>query len=579
VKDSRQARRNDLREALAASASAFGSVGIFSCCINLLMLVVPLYMLQVYDRVLMSRSEDTLLMLTILVLGLLLANATLELVRARVMVRISSSLDDRLNGILFSAMHRARLRGGGDQGAQPLRDLDALRTFLTGSGLIAFFDAPWMPVFIAVVFMFHPLLGIIALCGAAVLFVMAVLNEVATRSTLRDATRESLQAQGYAAAALRNGEVIEAMGMLPALRRRWLALHERGIAFQAVASDRAGALTAVVKFLRPLLQVAMLGVGAVLAIEGEITPGVMVAGSIIMGRALAPVEAAIGGWRGFVAARGAYGRLKETLAGQDDRSTRMSLPRPAGQLTVEGLHTAPPGVRKPIIHNVSFALQAGEVLGIIGPSAAGKSTLARAVIGVWPALSGHVRLDGADVSDWDHEELGPHIGYLPQDVELFDGTIAENIARLQEPDSAKVMAAARQAGLHEIILHLPDGYDTRIGDGGSALSGGQRQRVALARALYGEPALVVLDEPNANLDNDGEEALRRALANLKAGGTTVVIVAHRPSILSVADKLLVLRSGRVEAFGPRAEIIAKMTRAVSADGETTRIAAAAVQAQ
>jgi PrtD family type I secretion system ABC transporter len=549
--------------AIGAARGAFVSIGIFSFAINLLMLVVPIYMLQVYDRVLASRSLDTLLMLTLLAVGLLGASALLELVRSRIMVRVGAALDDRLNGAVFSAVHVARVRGAKTQDAQPLRDLETLRTFLTGNAMFAFFDAPWTPMFIGLVFVFHPLLGAIALAGGAVLFVLALLTEMVTARPLGLAGRESMAAQAYAAAGLRNADAIAAMGMLPALRRRWLALHERGIAFQAVASDRAGTVSAVVKFVRPVLQVALLGCGAALAVQQVISPGVMIAASIVMGRALAPVELAIGGWRGFVAARGARRRLRDLLASVPNTGARMPLPRPVGWLEADGLYVAAPNGHTPILHNVSFVLPAGTVLGVIGPSAAGKTTLARALVGIWPPRAGHVRLDGADVADWDDEALGPYVGYLPQDVELFDGTVAENIARLGEPVSEEVIAAARRAGVHEAVLALPDGYDTRIGDDGAVLSGGQRQRIGLARALYGDPALVVLDEPNANLDTAGDEALRRAIDDLKAAGRTVVIVTHRPGVVAAADRLLVLKDGRVDLYGPRAEVMARLTRPVA----------------
>ncbi|MPZ11263.1 MAG: type I secretion system permease/ATPase [Kiloniellaceae bacterium] len=554
--------QNALAEAFQDVRAAFVSIGLFSFFINLLMLTGPLYMLQVYDRVLTSGSEHTLVMLTVVAIGMILTSALLELVRARVLVRVGSRLDGRLNERLFAGLLRRRLQQRESLEGQPLRDLESLRSFLTGSGLISFFDAPWTPLFLAIIFVFHPLLGLVALAGAVVLFALAVASELATRGPLRAAARDSAAAHGFTENTLRNAEVIEAMGMLPGLQRRWLSRHQAALAAQAKASDRGGLLTAAAKFVRPVLQVAILGCGAYLALEQIITPGVMIAASIIMGRALAPVEGAIANWRGFILARGARSRLKEFLGKDSAPTPSMPLPRPKGALAVERLVAAPPGVSKPVLRGISFALLPGESLGIIGPSAAGKSTLARLLVGVWAPSAGHVRLDGADVVEWNHVELGPSLGYLPQDVELFDGTVAENIARFGEPDPGAIVRAAERAGVHEMILHLPDGYDSTIGTGGTALSGGQRQRIGLARALYGEPALVVLDEPNSNLDGEGEEALRRAVKELKALGATVVVVAHRPSVLAGMDKLLVLRDGLIEHFGATEEVLPKVTRAV-----------------
>ncbi|MEQ9606182.1 MAG: type I secretion system permease/ATPase, partial [Kiloniellaceae bacterium] len=542
--------------------SAFTSIGLFSFFINLLMLTGPLYMMQVYDRVLTSGSTHTLAMLTVVAVGMILTSALLELVRSRIFVRIGSRLDRRLNTRLFQGLLRQRLRQAEGAETQPLRDLESLRGFLTGNGLISFFDAPWTPLFLVIIFVLHPLLGLVALSGAVVLFVLAVVSELATRGPLREASRDSSAAHGFTENTLRNAEVIEAMGMLPGLQQRWLQRHQSALAAQAKASDRGGLLTAGAKFVRPVLQVAILGTGAYLALQQEISPGVMIAASIIMGRALAPVEGAIGNWRGFILARGANSRLRTFFERDEAPAPAMPLPRPKGTVSVERLVAAPPGLAKPVLKGISFALGAGESLGVIGPSAAGKSTLARLLVGVWSPATGNVRLDGADVSEWNHVELGPSLGYLPQDVELFDGTVAENIARFAEPDPQAIVRAAQRAGVHEMVLRLPEGYDSRIGTGGMALSGGQRQRLGLARALYGEPALIVLDEPNANLDGEGEEALRRAVLDLKRLGTTVVVIAHRPSVLAGLDKLLVLRDGLIEHFGPTEEVLPKVTKAV-----------------
>lgn len=555
--------KTDLQRALKAARSTFATVGVFSLFINLLMLTAPLYMLQIYDRVLSSKSESTLVMLTIVAGGLLLVLGLLEVVRSRVLVRVGTKLDQQLSNRVFSAIFSYNLKKAGQGSSQSLRDLDTLRQFLTGSGLNAFFDAPWTPLFIAVIFLFHPLLGFVALGGAIAIFILALLNELITRKPLSEANQENVQANKFADASLRNSEVLAAMGMTPGLRQRWADRHENTLALQAVASDRAGTITATSKAFRLMLQVAILGTGAYLAIQQIITPGVMIAASIIMARALAPVEQAIGSWRQFIGARSAYGRLQELLAAIPEQEERMPLPAPEGRLETEKVVATPPGSKQVVLKGVSFALEPGESLGIIGPSAAGKSSLARLLIGVWPPASGHVRLDGADIYDWDHTELGPYLGYLPQDVELFDGTVSENIARFQEPDPDKVVAAAKKADVHEIILGLPDGYDTLIGNDGASLSGGQRQRVGLARALYGDPRLIVLDEPNANLDSAGETALRQALDTLKAEGRTTVVISHKPSLLSVVDKMLVLKNGQAEQFGERQEVMSRFTRPVA----------------
>jgi PrtD family type I secretion system ABC transporter len=557
-------RHTALDDVLSRSRGALAAVGLFSFAINVLLLVVPLHMLHVYDHVLTSRSGPTLLFLSMLAAGLLGALGLLELARSRVLTRLGARLDAELGSCLFAAAVGDRLAGRSDAAAQPLRDLETLRGFVTGGGLPVLFDAPWAPFFIAVTFLLHPWLGLVALVGALALFLVAVLNDMTTRRLSNDAATESIAAGAFAESALRNAEAIEAMGMGSAVARRWHARHDRALAGQLRVAERGGAFSAIAKFWRPFLQIAMLSAGAWLAIQQVITPGVMIAGSIVMARGLAPVEAAIASWRGFVAARRARNRLSEILARHQRAAAPMKLPRPRGAVELSNLYVAAPRAVKPVLRGIGFALAPGETLAVIGPSAAGKSTLARALVGIWPALSGEVRLDGAALRDYSREDLGRCIGYLPQDVELFDGTVADNIARLGDADPEGVVAAARLAGVHETILRLPQGYDTAIGPGGEALSGGQRQRIALARAVYGGPALVVLDEPNSSLDTEGEEALRVAIAALKAMGTTVVIVAHRPSAIAAVDKILVVRDGAMEMIGPRAEVLARVTRPMPA---------------
>jgi ATP-binding cassette subfamily C protein EexD len=551
---------DELRAALKASRNSFVFAGLFSLFINLMMLAPALYMLQVYDRVLTSGSQSTLLVLTLLVLGLYVLMGALEMLRSRILVRISSRLDLTLNARLFMASFDAGLRNGRSLGSQPMQDLSTLRNFLTGSGLFGFFDAPWIPVYMAVLFILHPLIGWVALGGAVVLIVLAIANEVVTRGPLGQANQLAIGSNRAIENNLRNAEALEAMGMAQNLHRRWLVRHLEVLRLQGLASDRAGVLTNASKALRIMLQSLVLGVGAYLAVQHIVTPGVMIAGSILMGRALAPVDMLINTWKGFLSARSAYDRLKGLLEQVPARRPRMRLPAPQGRLTLENVLAVPPGAKAAVLKNLSLAVESGEVIGVVGPSAAGKSTLARVMLGVWPVANGAVRIDGVDVNSWNREELGAHVGYLPQDVELFEGTVKENIARFGNVDPEQVVAAAQRAGADAMIHQLPDAYDTQVGTAGAVLSGGQRQRLGLARAMYGKPALVVLDEPNYNLDEQGEAALTQAIAKLRADGTTVVLITHRPAVLAAVDKILVLRDGMAQAFGPRDEILSQLIR-------------------
>lgn len=551
-------QRSELAEVLLSFRRAFMTVGSFSFFINLLMLTPAIYMLQIYDRALGSRNVTTLLMLTLITLGLFGLMSVLEWIRSMVLVRVGARLDLDINSRVFDATFERNLRQAGQNPAQALNDLASMRQTLTGAGVIALTDAPWMPIYVLVIFMLHVELGIFALIGVLLLVILAVVNERVSAGPLGEAQKLAMAANAQANNNLRNAEVIEAMGMLPAIRGRWFKLHQKFLMQQALASDRAGVLNAITRFVRISMQSLALGYGALLAIEGEITAGMMIAGSIIMGRALAPVEVLIANWKQLVSARAAYGRLAELLQVYPARVAGMPLPRPEGVVLVENAATAAPGSRVLILKNVSFSLKAGEIVAVIGPSASGKSTLARLLVGVWPPLAGSVRLDGAEVFKWNKDELGRHLGYLPQDIELFDGTVAENIARFGDIDSERVLAAAQAAGVHDLVLLLPMGYDTPLGDGGSALSGGQKQRIGLARALYGDPALIVLDEPNSNLDDQGEAALAETLRRLKAEKRTVVIITHRMSTLAVADSILVMHEGTVKLHGPRDQVLAAL---------------------
>jgi len=554
-------KKSDLQEALLLCKQSFMTAGFFSLFINFLMLVPAIYMLQLYDRVITSGSESTLLMLTLIVLVLFITMGLLEWARSQILVRVGARLEIMLNGRLYrAAFKQALYTGGAKSSSQPIDDLTGLRQFLTGNGLFAFFDAPWLPIYIAVLFMFHFSYGVMAIITVIILSALAVLNEKMTGNRLKRANEQAIIARGLLNKNLRNAEVVESMGMLDGIRVRWQEGANKVLVLQAKASTYAGAITSVSKTFRMLAQSLILGLGAYLALKQEITPGLMIAGSILLGRALAPIDLMISSWKGFIAARGQYERLNELLLKIPADQERMSLPAPNGSLDVDGIMVAPPGTRSPVVKGVSFKLNAGESLGIIGPSAAGKSTLARALLGIWPALSGKVRLDGVDVFDWDRQQLGPFIGYLPQDIELFDGTIAENIARFSELDSEKVVAAAKLADVHETILSMPQGYDTVIGASSGALSGGQRQRIGLARAVFGEPKLILLDEPNSNLDDQGERALAQALGALKAKGVTVIVITHRPGILNELDNVLLLQGGSLKAFGPRAEVLSALNK-------------------
>lgn len=534
----------------------FVAAGVFSFFMNMLLLTPSLYMLQVYDRVLGSRSEETLWFISLLLFVALMVMGSMELVRSRLLVRANNAIDAELAPYLLQKMAAGATSPEGNQYSYGLKDLNAIKGFLTGSGILAFFDAPWMPIAMIILWYMHHYLFLVALVGAVLMIALTILNEYMTRKPLEEANGASRIAGRHVEIALRNAEVVNAMGMLKGVANRWAGLNDRVIALQSKASERAGTISGATKFIRQSIQSLGLGVGAYIVLnEPTFTPGMMIAGTIVLGKALGPIELLIGGWKGFLEARIAYSRLDAYMKAQHLEIEPMELPPPTGQISLEKVSFGIRSTNKVIIKDISFALPAGESLGIIGPSAAGKSTLARLMVGVWKPLQGTIRLDGADMASWPSERLGPYIGYLPQDIELFAGSIADNIARLDDPDSDKVIRAAQLAGLHEMILRMPKGYDTYIGENGAVLSGGQRQRIGLARALYGDPKLIVLDEPNASLDNDGELALLQAMSYMKQLGTTVVVITHKVSLLSNVDKLLVLNDGALAVFGPREGVL------------------------
>ena len=548
--------KNEIWQAVQDFKSELFTVMFFSAIINLLMLVPSLYMLQVYDRVLGSRNDITLLMLTLMMLGAYAFMAALEYALSFIMIRLSARLDMKLNKRVYTAAFERALKSGtGAAAGQALTDMTSLRQFATGSTLFAFFDLPWFPIYLAVIFAFEASLGWFSLIGTIVLIIIAVANEYVTRKPLADANTMAIASTTTATNNMRNAEVIESMGMLPNLMARWFSRHSVFLKLQADASEKAGTLQAITKFVQVSQQSLVLGFGALLAVDGKISAGMMIAASILVGRALAPVQSLIGVWKSWSGARSAYTRLVTLLEENPPRRVPMSLPEPEGNLTLEAVSAAPPGSKLPVLKNLSIAIKAGDVVGVIGPSGAGKSTLARLLVGVWPAQMGKVRLDSADIYQWNKDELGPHVGYLPQDIELFAGTISENIARFGALDPDMVLAASKAAGVHDLILHFPQGYDTILADGGGGLSGGQKQRIGLARALYGDPSLIVLDEPNSNLDDVGEAALLAVLQDLRQRGKTVILITHRTSVIGVTTKLLLLRDGTAQMFGPTGDVL------------------------
>ena len=527
-------------------------------------------MLQLYDRVIPSHSVPTLVGLTILMLWLFAGYGVLDTVRSRVISHIGLRIDRALRVRVFELVLLLPLRAKSSDSLQPVRDLDQVRGFLTGAGPIALFDLPWMPFYLGLVFLLHPWLGLLGTIGAATLLGLTMLTEVRSRAPTKSASTSAAARLSFGEAARRNAEVIRALGMGPHISATWSAHNEKYLTDQVGASDVAVTYGTLSKVLRLILQSAVLGLGAYLVIMGQVTGGVMIAASILVSRALAPIEIAIANWRGFLSSRQSAERLSKLLQSLPIRPEAMVLPTPARTFAVEGLWIAAPGYQKPIVENASFLLQAGDGLGVIGPSASGKSTLARALVGAWLPLRGNIRLDGGALDQWSPAALGVNIGYLPQDIELFDSSVAQNIARFDKNAPATaIIAAAQKAGAHEMILQLPEGYETRIGDGGTALSAGQRQRVALARALYDDPFLVVLDEPSSNLDADGDAALMRAIASVRQRGGIVIIVTHRPAALSGLDQLLVMSGGQVQAFGPKDEVLRKVVPMPAATGQST----------
>jgi len=550
-----QQRPQPIAEALASLRSTFAGIGLLSLPINLLMLTGPLFMLQIYDRVLASGSVPTLLVLSGLAAGLFIFYGLLEGIRGRVLLRLGQRLDAKLSGLAYETALGQPLRVGPKAvRSDPVRDLEAVRQFLSGNGPSAIFDMPWMPIYLGVIFLFHPVLGLVACAGGLIMCVLIGLNETTLRQPSAEASRHAVQKTALVEGGRRNAEAVAAMGMMTTLKNRWADFNRTHLEKQRAAVDRSSFFSTFIKTFRLMLQSAVLAAGAWLAVKQEISPGMMIAAAILTTRALAPIEQAVTNWRGFVAARQALARLRDVIENGPVEPERMALPLPEKSLTAESLTSGPAGT--PLLQGVNLTLNAGDGLGVIGPSGAGKTVLARTLVGVYPVLRGSLRADGADLHQWAAERRGDFIGYLPQDIQLFSGTVAQNISRFASDASAdEIIAAARLADAHDLVTRLPDGYDTEIGAGGLALSGGQAQRIALARALYRRPFLVVLDEPNSNLDAEGEAALTTAIKAMRAIGSIVIVIAHRPSALAALDTLMFIRDGRLQAFGPKDDVL------------------------
>lgn len=552
----------NIRSLLSPYRKAFTSVGVFSGVINFVMLVPGFYMMWLFDRVLTSKNEMTLLMLTLIVIFFYVLWWAFDAIRSYVVIHISKHIDARLNEQVYdAAFQRALNQQGGGNAVQALNDMTALRQFVTGPILFALFDLPWFPIFLLILFIFNFWMGLFAVVTVILMVALTAYNEVLTKSQLKKAQDLSMRATNTAGNTLRNSDVLDAMGMLGTMKVKWLKLHESFLEHQTIASQRAATFGSITKVFQMAVMSLIMGLGALLVLEHQITPGMMFAASFLMGKAIMPIQMIVQGWPQVAMALSSYNRLLELINGNPNPVYTMSLPNPVGHIQVENVSIAPPGQNRPVVQGVSFSIEPGDLLAIVGPSASGKSTLAKCMIGIWQPLSGKVRLDGADMHTWNREELGPHLGYLPQDIEIFEGTISENIARFTEFNPHDVIAAAEAAGIHQMILRMPDGYDTRVGPGGLGLSGGQMQRVGLARALYKNPTFVVLDEPNSNLDDVGEKALAEALLKIRQRKGTAVIVTHRLSALNLANKMLVMRDGKLSLFGPTKAVLEELKKA------------------
>ena len=555
----KETKYSELEKALKKVKSSFIAIGVYSFFLNILMLSSTIYMLAVYDVVMPSKSLDTLLVVTLVILIFFVGMALLEYVRSKIMLHVSNKLDALLNRKIFDATFELAIRNPGKANAAPMRDFNTVKQFLTGSAVFAVFDAPWFPIYLAIMFVFDPVYGFYGLGATAIIIILTILNGKATKKGLEHSNNMYQKSVEHFSNTVRNVEVVEAMGMKRALFKKWMEKHFEYIETHTQASSVAAMYNNASKTFRMMASSLMYGVGALLAIGGHISPGMIIAGAVLLGRALAPISQLVASWKTFSSARISYKRLNELLLEFDEIEERISLPEPEGKIEFQNIVVVPPLAQKPVLKNISFTINPGESVGVIGPSAAGKSTLAKAAVGVWPVVNGSVRIDGADIKHYNRDELGEHIGYLPQDIELFEGTIAENIARFRSEDPQKIIEAAKLSGTHDLILNLPNGYESRVGPGGASLSGGQKQRIGLARAVYGMPKMVILDEPNSNLDDAGEYALMMALRVLKQRGTTLLFITHRKNLLALADKIAVVKDGMLSLYGPRDEVLTALS--------------------
>lgn len=552
--------KDELRKILKKLRNIFIQVGIFSFFINLLMLSAPLYMLAVYDIVMPSKGTDTLFLITLVIVVFFIAMGLLEYVRNKIMIITANKVDALLNRRIYHATFEMALKYPGKATSEPINDLNSIKSFMAGPGLIAFFDTPWFPIFLGLMFAFHWIYGVYGLIATIIIILFTVINDMVTKKGLQESIKAQRRANTHLTNQLRNAEVVEAMGMRRPLFKRWMKEYFHFLTAHNEANSKSAFYTNLSKTFRMMSSSLTYGLGAILAINGLISPGMIIAGAVLLGRALAPISQLVATWKSFTTAKNAYKRLNDLLNEFPETPPKIKLPEPKGKLELINVVTIPPLGKTAVLKNISLKVEPGDMVGVIGPSGAGKSSFAKTLLGVWKPAAGEVRLDGAEISQYDKDQLGKFIGYLPQDIELFEGTIAENIARFTEADDAKIIEAAQLAGVHEMILKLPDGYNTKIGPGGTTLSGGQRQRIGLARALFGDPRVIVLDEPNSNLDDAGERALMQALQKLKQKGSTVIFITHKIPILNIADKILLLKEGMVAMYGPRQEVFAKLNQ-------------------
>ena len=561
VKKQNDSPKDEIRKILKKFKSIFFQVGIFSFFINLLMLAAPIYMLAVYDIVMPAKSIDTLLVVTAIIILFFISMGILDFIRSKILIITANKLDTLLNQKVYNAAFEMALKYPGKITTEPINDLQTIKNFLSGPAIISFFDAPWFPIYLAIMFAFDPIYGVYGLVATIIIIAFTIINDFVTKKGLKESINANRKAQNKFLNQIRNAEVVEAMGMRKPLFKRWMKDYYHYLETHTESTSKSSFYTNLSKSFRMMSSSLMYGVGAVLAIIGHISPGMIIAGAVLLGRALAPITQLVSTWKTFTAAKESYVKLNSLLSEfNEEEDKKISLPEPKGALSFINVVTVPPLSQEPVLKNITFHIQPGETIGIIGPSGAGKSSLAKTALGIWKPAAGEVRLDGAEISQYKRDEIGPLMGYLPQDIELFEGTIAENIARFTDADDAKIIEAAKLAGVHEMIVKMPKGYNTKIGPGGATLSGGQRQRIGLARAVFGNPKLIILDEPNSNLDDIGEKALIQALIQLKQKGSTILFITHKTNILNLADKILFLQNGMLKLFGPRDQVLSQLRK-------------------